>query len=125
RCLAFFGNEPVPRDWLERGGYVEGISIRQVLRVPLLLAGTIRTLRRAGLLRVRADVQTTLEVHQVTRRVIRSIVSKEDANLARHDVHLLLVAADPLDPDNPANWGDYDNMRAHAAHSSIEYCDDE
>ena len=125
RCLAFFGNEPVPRDWLERGGYVEGISIRQVLRVPLLLAGSIRTLRRAGLLRVRADVQTTLEVHQVTRRVIRSIVSKEDANLARHDVHLLLVAADPLDPDNPANWGDYDNMRAHAAHSSIEYCDDE
>jgi hypothetical protein len=124
RCLVFFGSEPVSRDWLERGRYLGEISISECLGDPLRLNGAMRALRRTGLLRIRPDVGA-LEVHEVTRTIVRKMASSQEAQRARHDVHLLLVAADPRDPGDPANWRRYDELRGHAAHARIESCDEE
>jgi tetratricopeptide (TPR) repeat protein len=125
--LCFFGNEPIPRDSLERGSYLQGISIHGLLRDPIRRNRAIMMLRRAGVLRVRADTRV-LEVHQATRHVVRAMVAQagpDSVERSRHDVHLLLAAADPLDPEDPANWRSYDELRGHAAQSAAQACADE
>ncbi|MBO0803752.1 MAG: tetratricopeptide repeat protein [Nocardiopsaceae bacterium] len=127
RCLAFFGGEPVPRESLERGGYLTEVSIHSMLREPLRRVRAIRRLRRAGLLQVRADTGS-LAVHRVTRCVVRDMVARSgeaDAERARHDVHLLLAAADPRAPDDPATWRSYDDLREHAEQAGAAACSQE
>jgi hypothetical protein len=126
-CLCFFGDEPIPQDALERGSYRWDTSLHGVLSDPIRRSRAIRMLRRVGLLRVHAETRT-LEVHQITRCVVRAVVGRRGANDAersRHDVHLLLAAADPLDPEDPANWRNYDQLHGHMAESQAYACDDE
>jgi NB-ARC domain/Tetratricopeptide repeat len=124
RCLAFFGSDPVPRESLERGSYIADVSVHEMLRDPLRRIRAIRKLRRAGLLRVDAGTGS-FELHQVTRCVVRYMVAAAgaaDEQRARHDVHLLLAAADPLAPDDPATWRTYEELRGHAAESGVPAC---
>ena len=126
-CLCFFGDEPIPQEALERGSYRQDTSLHGVLSDPIRRSRAIRMLRRVGLLRVHAETRT-LEVHQVTRCVVRAVVGRRgasDAKRSRHDVHLLLAAADPLDPEDPANWRNYDQLHGHMAESQGYACDDE
>jgi tetratricopeptide (TPR) repeat protein len=124
RCLAFFGTDPVPRESLERGSYIAEVSVHEMLRDPFRRIRAIRRLRRTGLLRV--GVATgTFELHRVTRCVVRAMVAASGVageERARHDVHLLLAAADPLAPDDPATWRTYEELRGHAAESDIVAC---
>lgn len=127
RCLAFFGSDPVPRESLERGSFIADVSIHAMLRDPFRRVAAIRKLRRAGLLRVRAGTGS-LEVHRVTRCVVRDMVARSgtaDEERARHDAHLLLAAADPLAPDDPATWRTYDDLRGHAVDSGVAACSHE
>lgn len=127
RCLAFFGSDPVPRESLERGSHRTEVSVHQLLHDPLRRIRAISKLRRAGLLRVAADTGS-LELHRVTRCVVRAMVVAAGLNgeeRARHDVHLLLAAADPLDPGDPATWRVYEDLRGHAAESGVCACSHE
>ena len=127
RCLAFFGNVPVPRESLERGSYLTEVSIHAMLRDPFRRLGAIKKLRRAGLLRVRSGTGS-FEVHKITRCVVRNLVTKSgthERERARHDVHLLLAAADPLTPEDPATWRNYDELRGHAVAAGITACSHE
>ena len=127
RCLAFFGNDPVPRESLERGSYITEVSVHEMLRDPLRRIRAIRQLRRTGLLRVRGGTGS-FELHRVTRCVVRDMVAASgaaDEERARHDVHLLLAAADPLAPDDPATWRTYEELRGHAAESGVTACSHE
>ncbi|HEY1626797.1 MAG TPA: FxSxx-COOH system tetratricopeptide repeat protein [Streptosporangiaceae bacterium] len=124
RCLAFFGNDPVPRESLERGSYIAEVSVHEMLRDPFRRIGAIRKLRRSGLLRVGAGTGS-FELHRVTRCVVRDMVATSgvaDEERVRHDVHLLLAAADPLAPDDPATWQTYEELRGHAADSGVAVC---
>jgi hypothetical protein len=126
RCLAFFGTDPVPRESLERGSHLADVSIHAMLQ-PIRLAGAIRKLRRAGLLRMRPGSRS-LAVHRVTRCVVRDLTVSSDgaeAERVRHDVHLLLAAADPLTPDDPFTWRSYEELRGHSAASDIVACPQE
>jgi tetratricopeptide (TPR) repeat protein len=127
RCLAFFGTNPVPRESLERGSYLANISIHGMLRNPIRLAAAIAKLRRAGLLRMRPGTRS-LATHRVTQRVVRDLIARSGAaeeKRVRHDVHLLLAAADPLTPDDPATWRSYDELRGHVVASGIMGCPQE
>lgn len=124
RCLAFFGGDPVPRESLERGSYLGEVSIHAILRDPFRRIGAIQKLRRAGLLQVDA-VTGSFAVHRITRCVVRDLVAKAgvaDEEWARHDVHLLLAAADPLAPDDPATWRSYAELSGHAAEAGVLAC---
>ncbi len=127
RCLACFGSDPVPRESLERGSYIAEVSIHAMLRDPFRRLGAIKKLRRAGLLRVGAGTGN-FEVHQITRCAVRDMVARSGPaaeERARHDVHLLLAAADPLAPNDPDTWRSYDELRGHAAESGITACSHE
>jgi hypothetical protein len=128
-CLCWFGDKPVPREAVERRGYLEGIStpLFYVLHDSLRRTVAMRALGRAGVVRVRGD-GNPLEVHRVTRRIMRALMNLETgegAERSRHDVHLLLAGADPLDPEAPANWRDYRGLHGHATQSRAAGCDDE
>jgi NB-ARC domain-containing protein/tetratricopeptide repeat protein len=127
RCLAFFGTDPVPRESLERGSYLGDVSIHAMLRDPFRLAGAIVKLRRAGLLRMRPGSRS-LAMHRVTRCVVRDLIARSGAaeeERVKHDVHLLLAAADPLTPGDPATWRSYEELRGHVDASRIVTCPQE
>jgi tetratricopeptide (TPR) repeat protein len=127
QCLAFFGTDPVPRESLERGSYLADISMHAMLRDPVRLARAIGKLRRAGLVRMGPGTRS-LSVHRVTQCVTRELTARSgaaEAERVRHDVHLLLAAADPLTPENPATWRSYEELRAHAAASGVIACPQE
>src|SRR5450756_330507 len=126
RCLCFFGDDPIPRDSLERGGYLQNISVHDLLLDEIRRIRAIMELQRAGLLRVRADART-LEVHRIIRDIVRHMVAISGASAEerwKHDVHLLLAAAAPVTPEDPANWRRYDELRSHAVESDAEGCSD-
>lgn len=123
RCLSYFGSEPIPRQALERGRYLGEVSLHRLLRDSIRWNRAIMMLRRAGLLRVHADSRT-LEVHQVTRRIVRAMEAAH-AERSRHDVHLLMAAADTLRPDDPCDCRAYEELRAHASQSDAEACPEE
>jgi hypothetical protein len=126
-CLCFFGSAPIPREALERARYLQSVSIQGLLRDPMRRDLAIMMLRRAGLLRVDAGIRI-LVVHQVIRYIVRNMVTRagtDSAQRSRHDAHLLLAAADPLNPEDPANWRSYEQLRVHAAEADVEGCSDE
>ena len=124
-CLASFGTEPVPRDALERGGFLPDVSIHSLLRNSIRVAGAIGKLRRAGLLRVSLGTRS-LAIHRVTRCVVRALAASSDsAERSRHDVHLLLAAADPRTPDDPTSWQGYEPLHGHAVASGAVACPQE
>jgi len=126
-CLCFFGRAPIPREALERGNHLNNASIHPLLRDPIRRQHAIMVLRRAGLLREDHEGQT-LQVHPVTRYIARDTAMRAGqarVDEIRHDTHLLLTAIDPLDPDNPANWPRYEQLRLHAADTDIEACSDD
>jgi tetratricopeptide (TPR) repeat protein len=124
-CLASFGTEPVPRDALERGGFLPDVSIHSLLRNSIRVAGAIGKLRRAGLLRVSLGTRS-LAVHRVTRCVVRAVAARSDSgDRSRHDVHLLLAAADPRTPDDPTSWQSYEPLHGHAVASGAVACQQE
>ena len=124
-CLASFGTEPVPRDALERGGFLPDVSIHGLLRNSIRVAGAIGKLRRAGLLRVSLGPRS-LAMHRVTRYVVRALAARSDSgDRSRHDVHLLLAAADPRTPDDPTSWQSYEPLHGHAVASGAVACQQE
>jgi tetratricopeptide (TPR) repeat protein len=127
RCLSYFGSEPIPREALERGSYLSNVSLHALLRDSIRCNRAIMMLRRAGLLRVHADSRT-LEVHPVTRWIVRAMDTRAeaaDAGRSRHDVHLLVAAADTLRPDDPCDCRAYEELRTHALQSDAEACPEE
>jgi len=124
-CLASFGTEPVPRDALERGRFLPDVSIHSLLRNSIRVAGAIGKLRRAGLLRVSLGPRS-LAVHRVTRYVVRALAARSDSSdRSRHDVHLLLAAADPRTPEDPTSWQSYEPLHGHAVASGAVACQQE
>ncbi|MGH3168774.1 MAG: FxSxx-COOH system tetratricopeptide repeat protein, partial [Trebonia sp.] len=124
-CLSAFGPEPIPRDALERGGFLEDVSIHNLLRNPIQLAGAIRSLRRTGLLRISLSTRS-LALHQVTRYIVRDLITGlTAAERFRHDVHLLLAATDPRTPRDPTSWQRYEELHDHAIASGAAACQHE
>ncbi len=117
RC-AFFGPEPIPMELLNRGQYVLGPPLRDTLGDPLLMSRAIRALGRYALARI-DNLHRTLQVHRIIQRLIREELAYEERSEIRHEVHLLLAAADPNDPDNFDRWSAYADLLAHAGPSAV------
>jgi tetratricopeptide (TPR) repeat protein len=120
RC-AFFGPAPIQLDLLDRGRYVLNPPLQDTLRDPILMSRAIRALGRYSLVRI-DNYRRTLEVHRIIQRLIRNELDAEDQFHMRHEVHLLLAASDPGDPDTIANWPKYHDLLAHVGPAEVVTC---
>jgi tetratricopeptide (TPR) repeat protein len=121
RCCAFFGASPIPLESLERGRYLPESALHTTLLDPILRSRAIGALGRTALARV-SPVSRTIQVHRLVQAVVRDGLSEAEAERSRHDVHLLLAAADPGDPDDFDNWPRYEELRGHMDPSGAEGC---
>ena len=120
RC-AFFGPAPISLELLDRGRYVLEPPLRDTLRDPIVMSRAIIALGRYSLARI-DNYRRTLEVHRIIQRLIRDELDAETQFEMRHEVHLLLAASDPGDPDNIENWPKYAELLGHVAPAALVTC---
>jgi len=118
RCCAFFGPAPVPLSMLERGQLAPHSPLRQLLEDEVALARSIRALGRYSLARVDTH-RRTIEVHRVIARLVRDGLRDDEYLAARHDVHMILAAGDPGDPDVVRNWPGYSELSVHLGPAEV------
>ncbi|MDN3354133.1 FxSxx-COOH system tetratricopeptide repeat protein [Actinomadura sp. DC4] len=123
QCCSFFGPGPIPLESLERGRYLPHSSVHATLLDPIRRGRATIALGRTGLARV-SSARRTIQVHCLVQSVVRDGLSEDRTRRSRHDVHLLLAAADPGDPDDFDNWPRYEELRGHIGPSKVEGCHD-
>lgn len=123
RCCAFFGAEPIPRDVFIRTIQDVQPQLGGLLAKPILLTTAIRQFGRFALARI-DPVSRTIQVHRLIQAMLREELSPEQQGLFRHDVHLLLAAAAPKNPDDNAQWPLYAELAAHVVPSGLDECQD-
>ncbi|GAA0256250.1 hypothetical protein GCM10009539_46850 [Cryptosporangium japonicum] len=113
RHCAYFGPEPIPRDWLLNGRYVlQGTPFGEALRDPLAVNRGLRELGRYALAKLDNN-RGTIQVHRLIQRLVRDEMGPEEAEQMRLDVHRLLAAADPRDATEPNTWTRFAEIQAH------------
>jgi tetratricopeptide (TPR) repeat protein len=121
RRLAYFGPEPIDRDLFKNGRYVLDPPLKDQISDPIVLGRATRELGRYALAKV-DNFHKTLQVHRLIQRLIRDEIDADEAETIRHEVHLLLAAANPGDPDDVAHWPAYDELLAHIVPSEAVLC---
>jgi len=58
-------------------------------------------------------VNRTVQVHRLIQALLRDELSVEDRDRFRHEVHLLLAGAAPVDPDDESQWPRYAELVPH------------
>lgn len=117
RC-AFFGPEPIPRDLFVNGARALEPPLRDQLGDIILVGRAMRELGRYALARIDNN-RRTVQVHRLIQKLVRDDLGADEADKVRRDVHQLLVAADPRDPDDDENWPRYEELLAHLEPSGI------
>jgi tetratricopeptide (TPR) repeat protein len=119
--LAFFGPGPIPLASLVNTMHQQEISLHPLLFNSIRRSNAIGVLGNAGLLRIDNDTNT-INMHRITQRIARAQLTPADAERCRHDVHLLLAAADPGSPEDSDSWSRYESLHDHMTPSGIESC---
>jgi tetratricopeptide (TPR) repeat protein len=119
--LAFFGYGPIPLASLDHTMHLQEISLHSLLSSSLRRSRAIGTLRNAGVLRINPSTET-INIHRITQHIARAMLTHDETERFRHDVHLLLAAADPGSPEDSDNWSRYEELRDHMTPSQIERC---
>jgi tetratricopeptide (TPR) repeat protein len=122
RC-AFFSPDPIQRDLFKTGRFVLGPPLQDGLGDPILLARATRELGRYALVKVDNN-RRTLQVHRLIQKLIRDAIPQGETEKIRHEVHLLLAAADPDGPGDYNNWQRYDELLTHVTPSEALECPD-
>lgn len=111
RCLSFFGPQPVPREVLQ-AGYGLVTPLGRILGNPILFNRAISGLSRYSLAKV--DVEhRTLQVHPVVQALVRDALSAEGQERFRNDVHHILAAATPRNPDDSSAVPRFQELLPH------------
>lgn len=112
RCCAFLGPEPIPRDLFRRGTQATDTRVSDLLANPILLARAIRELGRFALVRIDGR---TIQVHRLIQALLRGELDPDEQASYRHEVHLILAAGAPKDPDDNSLWPRFAELVAHVA----------
>jgi tetratricopeptide (TPR) repeat protein len=123
RCCAFFGAEPIPRDVFIRRVPDVQQRLGALLARPILLSKAIAQLGRSALAQI-DSASRTIQVHRLIQALLRDELLPEQQDIFRHDVHLLLAAAAPKNPDDNAQWQQYGVLAAHVVPSRLDECQD-
>lgn len=112
RCCAFFGADPIPRDVFRRGTQATGTLVSDLMADPILLARAIRALGRYALVTIGGR---SISVHRLVQALLRDELSEQERVRHRHDVHMILAAAVPVDPADDRQWPRYRELLPHVA----------
>ena len=112
RCCAFLGPEPIPRDLFRRGTQATETRVSDLLANPILLARAIRELGRFALVKIDGR---TIQVHRLIQALLRGELDSGEQASYRHEVHLILAAGAPKDPDDNRLWPRFEELVAHVA----------
>ena len=123
RLYAYFGPEPIEQDLLNSGRFVLDSPLKEQLSDPLAVSQATRELGRYALARIN-NSENTVQVHRLIQMLIRDEMDEQEARDVRHDVHLLLAAADPNQPENSKMWDAYTRLLAHVVPSEAIECSD-
>ena len=105
--FAVLGAEPISIDLLRWGKAADiPAPLGPALKDSIALGRIVRDLRKFGLASV--DTKNRIQVHRLFQLVLRDELGEEQLGQIRTNVHLLLGAANPSEPD------DDDTHRAHA-----------
>jgi tetratricopeptide (TPR) repeat protein len=117
RCCAFFGPEPIPRDVFRQAAQPTGTSLASVISDPILLARAIRELGRFAL--VTLDGRS-VSVHRLIQALLRDELTADEQAAYRREVHLILAAAAPKNPDDANTWPRYADLLPHVGSDFTE-----
>ena len=126
QILAFCSPGPISMDLLYSDEMNESLlPFDETLSEKLMLGRVIRDVSRFALIKVDQG-SNSLQIHRLVQAVIRSQMTEEEQQEARHEVHKILVGARPRqgETDDPANWSTYDIIWPHLGPSQAEECDD-
>lgn len=124
RCLAFFGPDPIPRFVFQRGRDSGAERMGTVLSNPLTRSQAFAELARFSLLRIEPDTGT-VQVHRLVQALLRDSLTPEEQEEFRHEVHLLLAAGAPTDPEDISTQEEYTFLLPHVRPSGLTRCHDE
>jgi tetratricopeptide (TPR) repeat protein len=96
---------------------------------PVLLGRVIREISRFALVKV-DQASNSIQIHRLVQAVIRSQMTEEAQNEARHEVHKILCGirpgrGDTGDTDAPENWPAFNAIWPHLMPSLAAECKDE
>ncbi len=116
---AFFGSQPISVAMLRDGRHAdlpEPMSL--VLRDEIQLSRAIRSIGRLALARIdpRGD---RIEVHQLVAATLRELLSPARRDAIRDQVHAVMAAACPPDPDHPRHWERHRAFQGHLTASDL------
>ncbi|WP_248825881.1 FxSxx-COOH system tetratricopeptide repeat protein [Frankia umida] len=117
RC-AFFGPEPISLEMLDRGRYILDSDFGTEMQDRLAVSRAIREIGRYALARIDSSART-LQVHRLVQIAIRNELPDEDQQKIRNEVHQLLIAADPGEPEVPSNWPQLGQLLPHIVPSDV------
>lgn len=121
KCCAFFGPAAIPLDVLERGKYLLTPPLQATLNEPALFGAAIRALGQFSLAKI-DNIRQTLKLRRLIQLVTRDALDQDSQHRLQHDVHLLLSAADPNDPDTVENWPRYADLLGHVGPAELVQC---
>lgn len=123
RCCAFFSPDPIPRDVL-KGRQVAGTTVSDLIADPILLAQAIRALGRFALVKIDGGM---ISVHRLIQALLRDELSATQRADYRHEVHQILAAGSPGNPNDNRLWPRYRELLAHVTSDTTELsrCRDE
>ncbi|WP_346107477.1 FxSxx-COOH system tetratricopeptide repeat protein [Nonomuraea maheshkhaliensis] len=124
RCLAFFGPDPIPRFVFQRSRDSGAERMGTVLSNPLTRSQAFAELARFSLLRIEPDTGT-VQVHRLVQALLRDSLTLEEQEEFRHEVHLLLAAGAPPDPEDISTQEEYTFLLPHVRPSGLARSDDE
>jgi hypothetical protein len=130
RCCAFFGPEPIPRDVfapvVDASGLqtpATGSPLGPLLANPILLWRAIAELGRYALAKIDTE-NRTIQVHRLVQTLLREELDTAERERFQHEVHLLLAAAAPKEPEDTADWERYVDLLAHTEPADVAGCAD-
>ena len=124
QLLAFFSPGPISLDLLYSDEMYEALRpFDETLSEQLMLPRVIRDISRFALVKV-DQASNSLQIHRLVQAVIRSQLTDDEQDEARHAVHRILVGARPRrgETDDPANWPTYELIWPHLVPSQAEDC---
>jgi tetratricopeptide (TPR) repeat protein len=115
RLCAFFGPDAIPRDVFRLGAKVASAPVAEVISDPILFSRAIRELGRFAL--VTLDGRSVV-VHRLVQALLRDELSATEREAYQRDVHLIMAAAMPDNPDDRSKWPSFRGLLPHVAAES-------